>query len=364
MATHGFTPASEQDFFCAETMGQSNSKTNCVISGEEARQFYENLTKEGARGKEASKSVRRQTRESNRRARRRDRAAETHQNQQTSSRVERETGRGSGDSHRRETPSSSNSERSTELLGLRFLRCANEGDVPALRDLLSRGVDINFQDSYFWTAMMCASWSGQRAAVRLLLTQGAAWVGVVDTRGRDAKDLALEAGHRDVLEELASYGRSAQEDTELGGSSFQAQWCDVCCNHYSSSLSSHLSSTLHQFSVRHPPPTPLYCLPASSNSYKMMLRCGWKPGSGLGPEGEGPQQPVPTVLKRDHEGLGFGHMRRAKVTHFQARDRDAIKPPFKHLQERKGKGRRKEESSRKEQRDKEWEKDFRASFNY
>lgn len=39
---------------------------------------------------------------------------------------------------------------------------------------------------------MCASWSGQKAAVRLLLQHGAAWVGVVDTNGRDAKDLALE----------------------------------------------------------------------------------------------------------------------------------------------------------------------------
>lgn len=48
------------------------------------------------------------------------------------------------------------------------------------------------QDSFFWTAVMCASWSGQRAAVRLLLQHGAAWVGVVDTQGRDAKDLALE----------------------------------------------------------------------------------------------------------------------------------------------------------------------------
>lgn len=48
------------------------------------------------------------------------------------------------------------------------------------------------QDTFFWTAVMCASRSGQRAAVRLLLQHGAAWVGVVDTQGRDAKDLALE----------------------------------------------------------------------------------------------------------------------------------------------------------------------------
>lgn len=39
---------------------------------------------------------------------------------------------------------------------------------------------------------MCASWSGQRSAVRLLLRHGAAWVGVVDTQGRDAQELASE----------------------------------------------------------------------------------------------------------------------------------------------------------------------------
>nr|XP_019964489.1 PREDICTED: G patch domain and ankyrin repeat-containing protein 1 [Paralichthys olivaceus] len=357
MATLGFTPASEQDFFSAETMGPSSSRTKSVISGEEARRFYENLTRDGGRGKKASKK----NRESSRGARRRVRAAETHQDR-TASGVGRETGGGGEDSQRRERASNSDSERSTELLGLRFLRCAHEGDVSALRELLSKGVDINFQDTFFWTAVMCASWSGQRAAVRLLLQHGAAWVGVVDTQGRDAKDLALEAGHRDVLEELESYGRSVQRDTHLDGSACEARWCDVCCTEYSSGLSSHLSSTLHQFSLRRPPPTPFYCLPASSNSYKMMLRCGWKPGSGLGPEGEGPQQPVPTVLKRDQKGLGYGELRRAKVTHFQARDRDAVKPPAKDKEDREGKGKRKEESRRKEQRDKNWEKDFRASF--
>lgn len=142
----------------------------------------------------------------------------------------------------------------------------------------------------------------------------------------------------------------------------QPQWCNVCCSEYSSSLSAHLSSTLHLFSLRRPPPTPYYCLPASSNSYKMMVRCGWKPGTGLGPEGEGPQQPVSTVLKRDQKGLGYGQMKRAKVTHFKARDRDAVKPPSKEKEERGGKGQRKEESRRKEQKDNSWERDYRASF--
>lgn len=144
-------------------------------------------------------------------------------------------------------------------------------------------------------------------------------------------------------------------------SAAQPQWCDVCCTEYSSSLSSHLSSTLHQFALRRPPPTPYYCLPPSSNSYKMMVRCGWRPGTGLGPEGEGCKQPVSTVLKRDQKGLGYGQMETAKVTHFQARDHDAVKPPSKKKEERGGKAQRKKERI-KEQNDKNWERDFRSSF--
>ncbi|XP_070836736.1 G patch domain and ankyrin repeat-containing protein 1 [Chaetodon trifascialis] len=366
MAALGFTPASGQDVFSIETTQQSSSTSSSALSGREARQFYENLV-EDVKGQDVSRSQEgrargqqntQRNRESSRRMRRRVRAAGM-QPAQADSVVQRGMSGESEDNRRSET---SNSERSMELMGLRLLRCAHEGDISSLKDLLSKGVDINFQDTYFWTAIMCASWSGQRAAVRLLLQHGAAWVGVVDTQGRDAKDLALEAGHSEVLEELESYGRSTQRNTQSESSAAQPRWCDVCCNKYSSSLSSHLSSTLHQFSLQHPPPTPYYCLPPSSNSYKMMVRCGWKPGAGLGPEGEGPKQPVSTVLKRDQKGLGYGQMKRAKVTHFQARDHDAVKPPSKEKDDRGGKGQGKEERRRKEQRDKNWERDFRASF--
>nr|XP_046227645.1 G patch domain and ankyrin repeat-containing protein 1 [Scatophagus argus] len=368
MATLGFTPASAQDVFSIETAEQSSSTTSAVLSGKEARDFYENLLKDGKAHGLTSSAVsetddgrehknKQKKRESSRRVRR-VRTAETDRSQ-TDSVVQRSRNGESEGSQRRET---SDSERLMELLGLRLLRCAQEGDISGLKDLLTKGVDINFQDTYFWTAMMCASWSGQRAAVKLLLHHGAAWVGVVDTQGRDAKDLALEAGHSEVLEELESYGRSPQQDTQSDNSAAQPQWCDMCCTEYSSSLSSHLSSTLHQFSLQRPPPTPYYCLPPSSNSYKMMVRCGWKPGTGLGPEGEGPKQPVSTVLKRDQKGLGYGRLKRAKVTHFQARDHDAVKPPFKDSEKREGKGQRKEEHRRKEQKHKNWERDFRASF--
>ncbi|KAM9315104.1 G patch domain and ankyrin repeat-containing protein 1 isoform 1-T2 [Pholidichthys leucotaenia] len=338
MATLSFTPARDQDVFRVETDQFSGSQTNIELSGEEARHFYENLMKEddGSRGddhREARIRLRRRER------RRRDRTTEGTQTAETDG-----------------------SERSRELLGLRLLHRAHDGDISGLKALLSKGADINFQDSFFWTAIMCASWSGQRAAVRVLLQHGAAWVGVVDTQGRDARDLAQEAGHKEVLEELLSYRNKTKRDKQPKDSSHQPQWCDVCGVEYSSKLSAHLSSTLHQFSQRHPQPTPYYCLPPSSNSYKMMVRCGWKPGKGLGPEGEGSKQPVATVLKRDQEGLGYGQRKRAKVTHFQARDRDAVKAPCKARQENGRKGLRKEEIRRKEQKERNWERDFRASF--
>uniref|UniRef100_A0A3Q3EMZ9 G-patch domain and ankyrin repeats 1 n=1 Tax=Labrus bergylta TaxID=56723 RepID=A0A3Q3EMZ9_9LABR len=281
--------------------------------------FYEHLIKEDT-DQDASR------RGSRRRERRRDRAAEMPQRQTESVLQQGNDGESEGNQSRE----TNNSERSMELLGLRLLRCAHEGDISSLRDLLLKGVDINFQVQH-----LLISWSGQRAAVKLLLQHGAAWVGVVDTQGRDAKDLALEG-------------------TAMTNPVSNTKFCVV--------LSSHLSSTLHQFSLRRPSPTPYYCLPPSSNSYKMMVQCGWKPGTGLGPEGEGPKQPVPTVLKRDQTGLGYGEAKRAKITHFQARDPDAVKQSSKQKQEKRGKGQRKEHSRRKEQNDKNWERDFRASF--
>lgn len=138
MAALGFTPAREQDVFSVEAE-QSNSKTSTGLSGEEAKRFYENLMKgeeagDGSKGAVSKKGrgpqSRRDTRESqsSRRAMRRVRAVEAQQGQSERNRTE--TG---------------HSERSVELLGLRLLRFAHEGDIPGLKEVLSKGVDINYQ---------------------------------------------------------------------------------------------------------------------------------------------------------------------------------------------------------------------------
>uniref|UniRef100_A0A3B5QEH9 G-patch domain and ankyrin repeats 1 n=1 Tax=Xiphophorus maculatus TaxID=8083 RepID=A0A3B5QEH9_XIPMA len=168
MAALGFIPAIDHDAFSFGTEQKSTNKSS-KISGEEVRRFYEDLIKDDKTQKDQSLRA-------------------THGNNR-------------------------DRERAQELQGLRLLRCAHQGDIPGLKELISKGVDINFQDSYLWTAVMCASWSGQKAAVRLLLMHGAAWVGVVDTRGKDAQDLASEAGHDDVLKELLSFGKSPERET-------------------------------------------------------------------------------------------------------------------------------------------------------
>lgn len=137
MANLGFTPASGQDVFSIETSEQSSSTVTSALSGKEARDFYENLMKDD-HGRE--RLNRQRDRKSGRRGRRRVRAAEM-QMGQTNSVVHGRINEGEGH-QRRET---SNSERSMELMGLRLLRCAHEGDISGLKDLISKGVDINFQ---------------------------------------------------------------------------------------------------------------------------------------------------------------------------------------------------------------------------
>ncbi|XP_043094045.1 G patch domain and ankyrin repeat-containing protein 1 [Puntigrus tetrazona] len=316
-----------------------------TITGEEARDFYQSLLQETdgekPKGGEAATT---------RRVRRR-----------------------AGPKRRREArrPEAAHVEpvNTSERDGYKLLRCAQEGNIRALKDLLRRGIDVNFRDDFYWTGVMCASKAGQTDAVRLLLQHGAAWVGVVDKQGRDARDLALQAGHQDVVRELEQFSVSEITNTPTTNrESVHPQWCNLCAVHYTDSTETHNRSTLHQFSELRPPTTPQYCLPSSSNSYKMMLRLGWDPASGLGPAHSGRKNPVSTVLKRDQAGLGYGASPQSKVTHFQAKDPQAVQHvrKQKRLEKRQEKGTTlcAKELKRKEERDKKWERDYRASFNF
>ncbi|KAI2668538.1 G patch domain and ankyrin repeat-containing protein 1 [Labeo rohita] len=337
-----FTRAKEEENLWIERKREDKQS----ITGKEARDFYQSLLQEtdGEKRKEGGAA-------STRRAKR----------------------RGAGPKQRRrkaQRPEAAPVEpvNTSERDGHKLLRCAQEGNIRALKDLLQHGCDVNFRDDFYWTAVMCASKAGQTEAVRLLLQNGAAWVGVVDKQGRDARDLALKAGHQDVVRELEQFSVSEVTDapTTNNAESVSSQWCNVCAVHYTDSTETHNRSTLHQFSKLRPPPTPQYCLPSSSASYKMMLRLGWDPSSGLGPAHSGRKNPVSTVLKRDQAGLGYGVAPQPKVTHFQPKDPKAVQHIHKEkrLRQEKGTTLSAKKLKKKEERDKRWERDYRASFNF
>lgn len=81
---------------------------------------------------------------------------------------------------------------------------------------------------------------------------------------------------------------------------------------------------------------------------------------GLGPQGEGRASPIPTVLKRDQEGLGYRSAPQPRVTHFPARDTRAVAgreraPRVTTLNWK--------EERRQEEKDRAWERDLRTYMN-
>ncbi|XP_074873757.1 G patch domain and ankyrin repeat-containing protein 1 isoform X2 [Carettochelys insculpta] len=247
-----------------------------------------------------------------------------------------------------------------------LLRSAQEGDVPALRRLLEReGCDVNYRDGYYWTAVMCAAYAGRGEAVRYLLSQGAAWVGVCESQGRDAMDLAEEAGHRDVVRIFQEPEATQPEEQVARRAPAERKYCAVCQTHYAEdSVQLHERSTAHLFSRRDPLPPTRYHIPESNVGFRLLVKGGWDAEAGLGPEGAGRKFPVQTVLKRDQKGLGFRSDLRPKVTHFGANDAQAVAQP----EEQRPRPRRaatvgKREARRREARAKAWERDLRTYMN-
>lgn len=84
--------------------------------------------------------------------------------------------------------------------GNQLLKAAQDGNLKSLQKLVEKeGCDVNYKDGFDWTAIMCAAYAGREEAVRYLLRHEAAWVGVCESQGRDAMDLAEEAGHKEVV---------------------------------------------------------------------------------------------------------------------------------------------------------------------
>ncbi|KAM7319277.1 hypothetical protein ACRRTK_022389 [Alexandromys fortis] len=247
-----------------------------------------------------------------------------------------------------------------------ILLAAQNGDVTELRRLLEpqeaggAGGNINAHDAFWWTPLMCAARAGQGAAVRYLLGRGAAWVGVCEPGGRDAAQLAEEAGFPDVARMVRESPGEMRSPENQNRPPPTSRFCEDCGAHFEDP--NHRTSTAHLLSLsRSPQPSSLPLgVPTSSPGFRLLLRGGWEPGMGLGPRGEGRANPIPTVLKRDQEGLGYRSALQPRVTHFPARDTRAVSgrervPRVATLSQR--------ENRKREERDKAWERDLRLYMN-
>ncbi|XP_063003228.1 KN motif and ankyrin repeat domain-containing protein 3 [Elgaria multicarinata webbii] len=86
-----------------------------------------------------------------------------------------------------------------------LMLAVSHGRQEMVEALLACGADINLQDEEGSTALMCACEHGRTGTVRLLLSQPACNVSVVDHDGNDAVSIALEAGHRDIAALISTH---------------------------------------------------------------------------------------------------------------------------------------------------------------
>ncbi|XP_006891256.1 PREDICTED: G patch domain and ankyrin repeat-containing protein 1-like, partial [Elephantulus edwardii] len=138
------------------------------------------------------------------------------------------------------------------------------------------------------------------------------------------------------------------------------QYCETCDTHFQDA--NYHTSTAHLLSLSQAPWAPSLPpgVPSSSPGFKLLLRGGWEPGMRLGPRGEGRANPIPTILKRDQEGLGSRSAPQPRITHFQALDTRAVAgkkrtPRLTTLTQR--------EERRQEEKSGAWERDLRTYMN-
>lgn len=340
-----FTPATDPSDFWKDGQQQSQAEElEPTLDGTAARAFYEALIGDESSTPEPQRSQPEPVSERKRKKRR----------------MMRETATEASGGHGQRR-----SLEAEDKMTHRILRAAQEGDLASLRRLLDpqeaggAGGNINARDAFWWTPLMCAARAGQGAAVRYLLDRGAAWVGVCELGGRDAAQLAEEAG----FPEVARMVRESHGETRGPGNRSQSpstQYCETCDAYFQDS--NHCTSTAHLLSLSHGLQNPSlhFGMPTSSPGFKLLLRAGWEPGMGLGPWGKGRVNPIPTVLKRDQEGLGYRSASQPRVTHFLAQDTRAVagreRAPQAITLSRK-------EERRQKDKDKAWERNLRIYMN-
>lgn len=167
-----------------------------------------------------------------------------------------------------------------------FLKSAQEGKLRPIQELLTKhSLDINVCDQFSWTALMCASHSGQLNVVEFLLEKGATWKNCKDSNGNTALDLARLAKNFDVVDLLLRYDGSVQtkKTRTMKNETVPKRvksWCSICEEQFSDSKKVHQGSTMHLFNTQRKPQRTFYYIPEENFGYQMMLKSGWNEDQG------------------------------------------------------------------------------------
>jgi hypothetical protein len=179
-----------------------------------------------------------------------------------------------------------------------FFKAAELNDLNSLIEYLNMGIDINLNDSFGWTALMCASAAGSLDVVELLLLNGADLN--CSFNNLNAKALAKRNEHTDVIRLIHEFWWvlslstnntysifSASKDKQGNGSPelVEEQYCQLCDkSHFDLN---HDTSIPHLVKLKERPDEGYsYGISISNIGYRLLKSTGgWTEGKGLGTNG-------------------------------------------------------------------------------
>ncbi|KAK6187151.1 hypothetical protein SNE40_005239 [Patella caerulea] len=262
----------------------------------------------------------------------------------------------------RSTPTNDDNNRLINRKNSEMLKYSQHGDLIGLRKAVEDGADVNYQDVFGWSALMCGAVAGHRKVVEFLLEKEAD-ANLQNNLKQTVRDMAEQARLFKVVEILDEHKHYFKRKIKIEPETSAKVYCEICKVDVSDRRK-HETSTAHLFNRQIKPSEPSFMIPESNRGFQMMLKHGWDKGQGLGSEGQGQKYPVKTVLKRDRHGLGAVAKQKSKVTHFNAKDLQAVQRVRKNVERHvTSRTLSKWEMRRRERKDKNWERDMRHYFN-
>lgn len=208
-----------------------------------------------------------------------------------------------------------------------LFRAAFSDDIKTVSTMKFTDNDVNCCDSFGWSALMIAACEGSTKVCEFLLNKECD-LSITDRSGNTALLLAKLKNRNDIVKLIEDKIKNVQKIDEcpIQTVTHEPFWCEECQHMFKeTSKESHESSTLHRFNRKNEYEfSRRYFIPDSNIGFKMMLKQGWDRESGLGPNNEGKLYPVKTTIRKARSGLGI-KQDSARVTHYSAFDRDAIK---------------------------------------